>query len=68
MRLAAQAKGGFYPTPYKVVDMIPTLMRPPYGYHNTSRETNPASSTIRMAWLFGFPVFPTVETWPGCPE
>ena len=39
MRLAAQAKGGFYPTPDRVVDMIASLMRPPYGYHNASRET-----------------------------
>ena len=39
MRLAAQAKGGFYPTPDRVVDMIGTLLRPPYGYHNATRET-----------------------------
>ena len=29
MRLAAQAKGGFYPTPDKVVDMIATLVETP---------------------------------------
>ena len=39
MRLAAQAKGGFYPTPDRVVDMIGTLMRPPYGYHNASKAS-----------------------------
>ena len=39
MRLAAQAKGGFYPTPDRVVDMVGTLMRPPYGYHNASKAS-----------------------------
>ncbi len=39
MRLAAQAKGGFYPTPDRVVNMIATLMRPPYGHINSSKAT-----------------------------
>ena len=39
MRLAAQAKGGYYPTPDRVVDMVGTLMRPPYGYHNASKAS-----------------------------
>ena len=29
MRLAAQAKGGFYPTPPRVLDLLATLLRPP---------------------------------------
>ena len=29
MRLAAQAKGGFYPTPPRVLDRLATLLRPP---------------------------------------
>ena len=33
MRLAAQSKGGFYPTPEKVVDFIATLIRAPAGYY-----------------------------------
>ena len=38
MRLAAQAKGGFYPTPEKVVDFIATLIRAPAGYYYRNRE------------------------------
>ena len=38
MRLAAQAKGGFYPTPEKVVDFIATLIRAPAGYYYRGRE------------------------------
>ena len=34
MRLAAQAKGGFYPTPDRVVDMIADLVETPYIYGN----------------------------------
>lgn len=37
MRLAAQAKGGFYPTPPRVVDMIAEVISTPSGYHD--RET-----------------------------
>ena len=33
MRLAAQAKGGFYPTPDRVVDLITDLVRTPSGYY-----------------------------------
>ena len=39
MRLAAQAKGGYYPTPDRVVDMIAGLIDTPYGYHHYNRET-----------------------------
>ena len=39
MRLAAQAKGGFYPTPDRVVDMIADLISTPIGYYYHNRET-----------------------------
>ena len=39
MRLAAQAKGGYYPTPDRVVDMIAGLIDTPYGHHHYNRET-----------------------------
>ena len=38
MRLAAQAKGGFYPTPDRVVDMIADLIGTPIGYYYHNRE------------------------------
>ena len=39
MRLAAQAKGGYYPTPERVVDLIAELIHTPSSYHNRGRET-----------------------------
>ena len=39
MRLAAQAKGGYYPTPDRVVDLIADLIRTPTGYYYRDRET-----------------------------
>ena len=39
MRLAAQAKGGYYPTPERVVDLIADLIHTPSGYYNRGRET-----------------------------
>ncbi len=39
MRLAAQAKGGFYPTPPRVTGMLATLMRAPVSYRSRGRET-----------------------------
>ena len=39
MRLAAQAKGGYYPTPDRVVDMIAGLIDTPYGHRRYNRET-----------------------------
>ena len=39
MRLAAQSKGGYYPTPDRVVDMIAGLIDIPPGFHNYNRET-----------------------------
>ena len=39
MRLAAQAKGGYYPTPERVVDLIAELIHTPSGYYHRGRET-----------------------------
>ena len=39
MRLAAQAKGGYYPTPERVVDLIADLIHTPTGYYYRERET-----------------------------
>ena len=39
MRLAAQAKGGYYPTPERVVDLIADLIQTPSGYYYRERET-----------------------------
>ena len=39
MRLAAQAKGGYYPTPERVVDLIAELIHTPTGYYHRGRET-----------------------------
>ena len=39
MRLAAQAKGGYYPTPERVVEMIAELVDTPLGYHYYTQET-----------------------------
>ncbi len=39
MRLAAQSKGGFYPTPDRVVDMIADLIGASPGYYHHDSET-----------------------------
>ena len=39
MRLAAQAKGGFYPTPPRVIDLIAELIYAPASYRQSGRET-----------------------------
>ena len=39
MRLAAQAKGGYYPTPERVVDLLAELIHTPTGYYHRGRET-----------------------------
>ena len=39
MRLAAQAKGGFYPTPERVVDLLAGLIHVPSGYYYRNRES-----------------------------
>ena len=39
MRLAALAKGGYYPTPERVVDLIADLIHTPTGYYYRDRES-----------------------------
>ena len=39
MRLAAQAKGGFYPTPERVVDLVADLVGAPTGSRHRNMET-----------------------------
>ena len=39
MRLAAQSKGGYYPTPDRVVDLIADLIRTPNGHYYREKET-----------------------------
>ena len=39
MRLEAQAKGGYYPTPDRVVDLIADVIRTPKGYYYGAEET-----------------------------
>ena len=39
MRLAAQAKGGYYPTPDRVVDLVAELIHTPSGSYHRGRET-----------------------------
>ena len=39
MRLAAQAKGGFYPTPSRVVDLIAGQIQPPARYDQRNPKT-----------------------------
>ena len=45
MRLAAQAKGGYYPTPDRVVGMIAGLVNAPSGnyYRNGGDAAHPRS-------------------------
>ena len=46
MRLAAQAKGGFYPTPPRVVDLVATLLHLPAGYARRGRGRG--EETLRL--------------------
>ena len=39
MRLAAQAKGGYYPTPERVVDLLADLIHTPTGSYHRNTET-----------------------------
>ena len=59
MRLAAQAKGGFYPTPERVVDLIAGLVDGPPAHlhsraHQTLRILDPCcgegEAVARLAW------------------
>ena len=70
MRLAAQYKGGFYPTPERVVDLIAGLVHVQssyYGCHETVRILDPCCGTgeavSRLAHRIGGPGAITTETF-----
>ena len=70
MRLAAQAKGGFYPTPPNIVDMVAGLVHMPtqyYGCHETVRILDPCcgagEALARLADRLGGPGAVPVETF-----
>ena len=71
MRLAAQAKGGFYPTPDKVVDMIATLIDTPrlsyYSRGKTVRILDPCcgagEAVAQLAECLGRPNTVPIETF-----
>ena len=71
MRLAAQAKGGFYPTPDKVVDMIATLIDTPrlsyYSRGKTVRILDPCcgagEAVAQLAECLGRPNTLPIETF-----
>ena len=70
MRLAAQAKGGFYPTPPRVTDLIAELIQPPAAYarnDETLRILDPCcgegEALARLAEGLGKPHAAPVETF-----
>ena len=70
MRLAAQYKGGFYPTPINVVDLIAGLVHVPssyYGCRETVRILDPCcgagEALARLAERLGEPGAVPVETF-----
>ena len=69
MRLAAQAKGGFYPTPPRVVDMIATFLQARFGARGerTLRVLDPCcgagEALARLAAGIAHPGGPAVETF-----
>ncbi len=70
MRLAAQAKGGFYPTPPRVTDLIAELIQPPAGYarkEETLRVLDPCcgegDALVRLANALRKPHAADVETY-----
>ena len=70
MRLSAQAKGGFYPTPPKVVDLVAGLVHVPssyYGCRETVRILDPCcgagEALARLAERLGEPGAVPVETF-----
>ena len=70
MRLAAQAKGGFYPTPPRVTDLIAELIQPPAAYarnDETLRILDPCcgegDALSRLAEGLGKPHAAPVETF-----
>ena len=70
MRLAAQARGGFYPTPPNVVDLVAGLVHVPssyYGCRETVRILDPCcgagEALARLAGRLGGPGAVPVETF-----
>ena len=69
MRLAAQAKGGFYPKPPRVVDMIATFLQARFGARSerTLRVLDPCcgagEALARLASGIAKPGGPAVETF-----
>lgn len=70
MRLAAQSKGGFYPTPPRVTDLIAELIQPPAGYarsDETLRVLDPCcgegDALVRLANALRKPHAAEVETY-----
>ena len=71
MRLAAQAKGGYYPTPERVVDLIAELIHTPSGYYHRDRETirildpccGGGDALQRLAGILDRPNSMTIETY-----
>ena len=47
MRLAAQAKGGYYPTPTRVATAIFRLIETPYGYSYRRLRSHPSTRPLR---------------------
>ena len=71
MRLAAQARGGYYPTPERVVDLIAELIHTPSGYYHRGRETvrildpccGAGDALRRLAECLDRPNSMTIETY-----
>ena len=70
MRLAAQYKGGFYPTPERVVDLVAGLVHVPsshYGYRETVRILDPCcgagEALTQLAERLGGPGAVPIETF-----
>ena len=68
MRLAAQAKGGYYPTPDRVVDLVADLIQTPTGYYHRDREPSASSTPAAVAGT-RFSGWPRASTGPTlCPS
>ena len=70
MRLSAQAKGGYYPTPDRVVDLIADMIQTPGGYYRkaeTLRILDPCcgggDALYRLAEGLNRPDTVTIETY-----
>ena len=71
MRLAAQAKGGFYPTPPRVIDLIAGLVSAPVSYRGRGQEAlrildpccGAGDAAARLAERLGKRNGPPIETF-----